>query len=73
VTTVCEKEGIDATFFEIMTFVAFEYYRRQNIDVAVLEAGLGGRLDATNVVMPVLSVITSISKEHTMLLGSTEE
>ena len=59
------------TTFEITTALAFLYFSRQNVDVAVIEVGLGGRLDATNVVIPVVSVITSLSYDHTFLLGNT--
>jgi dihydrofolate synthase/folylpolyglutamate synthase len=59
------------TTFEITTALAFEYFRREQVDVAVVEVGLGGRLDATNVIDPVVSVITSISYDHTYLLGNT--
>ncbi len=57
--------------FELMTAIAFEYFRQQKVDFAVIETGLGGRLDATNVIIPVLSVITSISIDHTNFLGNT--
>lgn len=59
----------NATYFELSTFLAFDYFRMKGVDVAVIETGLGGRLDATNVVSPVLSVITSISREHCWILG----
>ncbi|MCF7804314.1 MAG: bifunctional folylpolyglutamate synthase/dihydrofolate synthase [Candidatus Marinimicrobia bacterium] len=59
------------TYFETTTLLAMDYFRRQNVDVAVLETGLGGRLDATNIVTPLVSVITSIGLEHTEQLGST--
>ncbi len=62
-----------ATFFELTTFLAFDYFRKQRVDYAVIETGLGGRLDATNVITPVLSVITSISREHAHVLGSDLE
>ena len=68
-----KSEQIPATFFEITTALAFSYFEEQNVDYAVLEAGLGGRLDATNIVTPQLSVITSISLEHTEFLGHTLE
>jgi len=58
-----------ATFFEAATALAFEHFRRCAVDVAVLEVGLGGRLDATNVVRPIVSVITSIAREHEAILG----
>lgn len=59
------------TTFEIMTALAFLYFARQEVDIAVIEVGLGGRLDATNVVTPLVSVITALSLEHTSILGST--
>jgi dihydrofolate synthase/folylpolyglutamate synthase len=57
--------------FEIMTALAFLYFARSKVDIAVVEVGLGGRLDATNVVTPLVSVITSISLDHTPILGNT--
>lgn len=59
------------TYFETLTCLAFLYFRRQKVDIAVLEVGMGGRLDATNVVTPVVSVITTISKDHEEFLGRT--
>lgn len=70
---VIEKNKIPATFFEITTLLALKYFAEENIDIAVLETGLGGRLDATNIVIPKLSVITSISVEHAEILGETIE
>ncbi len=61
------------TFFEITTALAFKYFEEQHVDYAVIETGLGGRLDATNVIHPIASVITSISLEHTQHLGNTIE
>lgn len=61
------------TFFEFLTALAFEYFREKKIDIAVLEVGLGGRLDATNVVDAEVSVITNVSLEHTDVLGKTVE
>jgi dihydrofolate synthase / folylpolyglutamate synthase len=61
------------TFFEISTALAFWYFRKAGVDVAVVEVGLGGRLDATNVIKPDLSVITHIDYDHTKILGSTLE
>jgi len=61
------------TYFETLTCLAFLYYQKKNIDIAVLEVGMGGRFDATNVVTPLLSVITTISPEHQEFLGSTIE
>jgi dihydrofolate synthase/folylpolyglutamate synthase len=59
------------SFFEMMTAIAFEYFSREKVDAAVLEVGMGGRLDATNVVEPRVSVITDISLDHQKFLGNT--
>jgi dihydrofolate synthase/folylpolyglutamate synthase len=59
------------SFFEMMTAIAFEYFAREGVDLAVLEVGMGGRLDATNVVKPRVSVITDISLDHQKFLGNT--
>jgi dihydrofolate synthase/folylpolyglutamate synthase len=59
------------SFFEMMTAIAFVYFARENVDLAVLEVGMGGRLDATNVVDPRVSVITDISLDHQKFLGNT--
>ena len=59
------------TFFEVTTALAFQYFAEEKIDIAIVETGLGGRLDATNVVNPLASVITTISYEHTNILGKT--
>lgn len=61
----------DVTWFEIITTVAFLYFAQEQVDIAVVEVGLGGRLDATNVVTPLVSVITSLSIDHTRFLGDT--
>lgn len=61
---------IPLTFFEFVTVMAFVYFARRQVDVAVVEVGLGGRLDATNLVRPVVSLITTISKDHEAYLGS---
>lgn len=61
------------TFFELTTIMAFKYFADSNVDVAVIEAGLGGRLDCTNIISPLLSIITNISLDHTALLGHSEE
>lgn len=63
----------DISFFEITTGMAFDWFASQNVDIAVIETGLGGRLDATNVIIPRLSVITNISLEHCQYLGDTLE
>lgn len=59
------------TTFEVTTALAFLYFKEMGVDAAVIEVGLGGRLDATNIVLPVVSVITSISYDHTQVLGNT--
>ena len=66
-----ELEGKFPSFFEVMTMIALQYFSEQNIDVALLETGIGGRFDSTNVITPEVSVITTISLEHTDLLGDT--
>jgi dihydrofolate synthase / folylpolyglutamate synthase len=63
----------EASFFEIATFLAFDYFREQKVDIAVIEAGIGGLLDSTNVITPEVSVITSISRDHEDVLGATLE
>ncbi len=71
---ICETHSIPATFFEITTALAFHIFAKECVEVVVLETGLGGRLDATNVIRrPALSVITSIGLEHTKILGDTIE
>lgn len=66
-------EGEPPTFFEIATAIAFLYFRDKRVDYAVVEVGLGGRFDATNVITPLVSVITNIALEHTDILGDTTE
>ncbi len=61
------------TFFEITTALAFQYFKNKKVDYAVIETGLGGRLDATNTIKPLASIITSISLEHRRILGETLE
>ncbi|MBE0642550.1 MAG: bifunctional folylpolyglutamate synthase/dihydrofolate synthase [Bacteroidetes bacterium] len=68
-----EIDRLKATFFEATTLMAFQYFAEENVDVAVIETGLGGRLDATNLVSPVMTVITSLSIEHREFLGDTIE
>lgn len=63
----------EASFFEIAIAMSFEYFAQQNVDIAVIETGLGGRLDSTNIILPELSVITNIALEHTQFLGDTLE
>jgi dihydrofolate synthase / folylpolyglutamate synthase len=64
-------EEIEPSFFEISVALAFDYFAREKVDVGVIEVGLGGRLDSTNIITPDLSVITNISFDHTDLLGDT--
>lgn len=64
-------EHIKPSFFEWTVGLAFHYFQKENVDVAVIETGLGGRLDSTNIIHPDLSIITNISLDHTQLLGST--
>ena len=66
-----EKHSI--TFFEATTAMAFDYYRKNNVDIAVVETGLGGRLDSTNVLSPIHTIITEIDFDHTHLLGDSVE
>jgi len=61
--------GFTPTYFEIYTLLAFNYFRARKIDFGVIETGLGGRLDATNIVRPLVSVITPVSRDHTRVLG----
>lgn len=65
--------GLDLkpSFFELTTIMAFDWFAKQNVDVAIIETGLGGRLDTTNIITPILSVITNISLDHVAQLGNT--
>ncbi len=65
--------NIQPSFFEITTALAFNYFAEQKIDIALVEVGLGGRLDCTNIISPKLSIITNISLDHTDLLGESIE
>ncbi|HEV8050996.1 MAG TPA: Mur ligase family protein [Parachlamydiaceae bacterium] len=69
--SLCDQHGIKATFFELTTMMAFVHFAAEKVDVAVLETGLGGRLDATNISRSILSIITSISHDHTEILGDS--
>jgi dihydrofolate synthase / folylpolyglutamate synthase len=71
VATVKSKIKQPVTYFEFLTAMAFLYFQRKKVDVAVVEVGLGGRLDATNVCMPLVSVITNIGLDHMAYLGKT--
>lgn len=66
-------EPLHPSFFELTTAFAFKYFAEQEVDIAVIEVGLGGRLDCTNIINPILSVITNISFDHTGFLGNTLE
>ena len=66
-------EEMGATFFELTTALAFDWFSRQEVDIAVIETGLGGRLDSTNVLTPRVATVTSIGLDHTDLLGDTLE
>jgi dihydrofolate synthase/folylpolyglutamate synthase len=68
---VVQKMSKKPSFFEITTAIAFAYFAEQKVDIAVIETGLGGRLDATNIVKPVVSAITRINYDHTDILGDT--
>lgn len=64
-------EPLHPSFFELCTAMAFNYFAKQNVDVAIIEVGLGGRLDCTNIIRPDLSIITNISFDHVQFLGDT--
>ncbi|MCH2035569.1 MAG: bifunctional folylpolyglutamate synthase/dihydrofolate synthase [Puniceicoccaceae bacterium] len=68
-----KRPPLKISFFEFITAMAFKHFAEQNVDIACIETGLGGRLDATNVVEPELSIITTISLDHTDLLGESIE
>lgn len=65
--------GLDASFFEMTVALAFQHFADEKVDIAIIETGLGGRLDSTNLIKPELSIITNISLDHTNLLGNTLE
>lgn len=64
-----ERENL--SFFEVTVGMAFDYFSQQKVDIAVIEVGLGGRLDSTNIITPIVSLITNIGKDHTEILGNT--
>ncbi len=66
-------KSIEPSFFEITTVLAFHYFAEQQVDIAIIEVGMGGRLDSTNIVQPLVTAITSISKDHMQFLGDTLE
>jgi dihydrofolate synthase / folylpolyglutamate synthase len=67
------SEEIEPSFFELTVAMAFEYFVQEKVDIAIIETGLGGRLDSTNVITPLLSVITNIGYDHMNILGNTLE
>ena len=68
-----ELESLNASFFEVSVAMAFTYFSQEKVDVAIIETGLGGRLDSTNIIHPILSIITNIGLDHTSILGNTLE
>ena len=66
-----KKEIIEASFFELTVAMAFDYFAKEKVDYAVIETGLGGRLDSTNIILPLLSIITNIGYDHMDMLGNT--
>ena len=70
---IAKEFDFSPSFFEISAVMAFDYFAKEKVDIAIIEVGMGGRLDSTNVILPELSVITSISKDHQQFLGSTLE
>ncbi len=65
------SEKVQPSFFELTVAMAFEYFAEEKIDIAIIETGLGGRLDSTNIILPILSVITNIGFDHMNILGNT--
>lgn len=68
-----KMQELDLSFFEMTAAMAFDYFAQSDVEVAIIETGLGGRLDATNLIVPMLSVVTNIGMEHTEFLGDTIE
>ncbi|MFM9826541.1 bifunctional folylpolyglutamate synthase/dihydrofolate synthase [Flavobacterium sp.] len=66
-------EENDMSFFEMTVGLSFEYFAKEKVDIAIIEVGMGGRLDATNIITPIISVITNIGLDHTQFLGNTLE
>lgn len=66
-------EPLHPSFFELTSTLAFDYFRAEKVDFAIIEVGMGGRLDSTNIITPILSIITNISLDHTQFLGDTVE
>jgi dihydrofolate synthase / folylpolyglutamate synthase len=68
---ISRSDGLSPTFFEVVTAMALLYFKRNNVDIAVLEVGMGGRLDATNIITPEVAAITNIGLDHKAFLGQT--
>ena len=68
-----KMKELDLSFFEMTAAMAFDYFDQSDVEVAVIETGLGGRLDATNLITPILSIVTNVSFDHTEFLGETIE
>ena len=73
VVEAATKNKLTPTFFELITAVAFKHFADEAVDIAVIETGLGGRLDSTNVITPLMTLITKIDLDHTNILGDTVE
>ncbi len=70
---VIKKENIEVTFFEFFTIIAFMYFYKEKVDIVLMEVGLGGLYDSTNIIHPIVSIITSIGYDHMQILGNTLE
>ena len=66
-------EELELSFFEMTVAMAFDYFKNENVDIAIIEVGMGGRLDSTNIIKPELSIITNISLDHVKFLGDSED
>ena len=73
VQPIIEKENIELNFFEFFTMIAFIYFYKQNVDIVLMEVGFGGLYDSTNIIHPMISVISSIGYDHMKILGNTLE
>jgi len=73
VVSAAESKKLEPTFFELMTAIAFKYFADEAVDLAIIETGLGGRLDSTNVIHPIMTLVTEIDLDHTHILGNTLE
>ncbi len=73
VVAAAKKRNVTPTFFELITAASFKYFAEKAVDIAIIETGLGGRLDSTNVINPILTLITQIDLDHTHILGETLE